>query len=442
MSRLKEYVLLDSLFDELFPLLRSITGPGIEQSYKIFCRHMPLNIFGVPSNTQIFDWLTPEEWHCQSATLTGPDGETICDITASNLHVVNYSEAVNKTLSLTELQQYLHSLPHLPDAIPYVTSYYKRTWGFCLTQRQRDTLKEGIYHAQINAEFREGRVPLADTILTGESEREIVLSSYLCHPSLANNELSGPLVLLGLYRRIASWKNRRHTFRFVFNPETIGSLCYLSIYGQHLREKMDAGLVLTCLGGPGDLSYKQSRRENARVDRLVGHWIDRGESISMRSFTPASGSDERQYCSPGFNLPMGQFSRTVYGEYAGYHNSLDNKQFMTIDALLDSIDEIEQFLRELDQVGSWINLAPYGEPQLGRRGLYPNLNSANTWKASSDDQFDDRTVLERILNVLSYSDGQHDLIDISRRSGCTVRELLPIVHRLHTEGILSFQGGA
>lgn len=441
MTRSQEHALLNEVFDELFPLLRSISGPGIEQSYEVIGRHMPLEIFGVPSGTQVFDWVTPPEWHCRSATLTGPDGEIICDLKVSNLHVINYSESVDKKLSLEDLQSHLHSLPDLPDAVPYVTSYYNRTWGFCLTQQQRDRLKDGVYHAKIDSDFRVGRIPLAHSKLPGKSEREIVLSSYLCHPSLANNELSGPLVLLGLYLRIAKWTDRQHSFRFILNPETIGSLCYLHLHGEELMERMDAGLVLTCLGGPGKISYKKSRRENSIVDRLAEHWVDRGESIDVRRFTPAGGSDERQYCSPGFNLPMGQFARAIYGDYDGYHNSLDTKEFMTIDALIDSIDELELFVRELDQAGAWINLSPFGEPQLGKRGLYPNINSASTWQTSSDEVFDGRVVLERILSVLSYSDGTNDLVDISRNCGCGVKELLPVVNRLQEEGILEFKGG-
>ena len=441
MTQSQEHTLLNEVFDELFPLLRSISGPGIEQSYEIIGKHMPLEVFGVPSDTQVFDWVTPPEWHCRSATLTGPDGDVVCDLNVSNLHVVNYSESVDRALSLEDLQAHLHSLPALPNAIPYVTSYYNRTWGFCLTQQQREGLKEGTYHAKIDADFRPGRIPLAHSILSGKSDREIVLSSYLCHPSLANNELSGPLVLLGLYLRIAQWPERQHSFRFVLNPETIGSLCYLHLHGEHLMQKMDAGLVLTCLGGPGRISYKTTRRENSIVDRLAGHWADRGEPIDVRRFTPAGGSDERQYCSPGFNLPMGQFARAIYGDYDGYHNSLDTKEFMTIDALVDSIDQLEDFVRELDQAGAWKNLAPFGEPQLGKRGLYPNINSASTWQTSSDEVFDGRVVLERILSVLNYSDGSNDLVEISRKCGCSVSELLPVVSRLQGEGILEFKGG-
>jgi aminopeptidase-like protein len=376
------------------------------------------------------------------ARLTAPDGNVVCDLETSNLHVVNYSEPIDRRLPLSELQKHLHSLPHLPDAVPYVTSYYRRAWGFCLSDKARNELKdEGLYHAEIDADFSNGRVPIADTVLDGEGTREIMLSSYLCHPSLANNELSGPLVLLGLYRRISQWPRRQHRFRFVINPETIGSLCYLHLHGEHLKANLDAGLVLTCLGGPGDLSYKSSRQDSATIDRLARHWNECGRPLALRGFTPSGGSDERQYCSPGFNLPVGQMARAVYGEYSGYHNSLDTKRFMTIEALGQSIDQIEGFLRQLDRAFPWQNLQPHGEPQLGRRGLYPSLNSASTWKSSSDEVFDGRVVLDRILNVLSYSDGRHDLIAIANKCGCSVDDLLPVVGRLEGAGLLAPSGG-
>lgn len=437
-----DHALLDRMYDRLFPLLRSITGEGLEESLRLMAGEMPLEIFGVASGTQVFDWETPPAWNCRVARLTGPDGEVICDMAVSNLHVVNYSEGVDRQLTLEELQPHLHSLPHLPDAVPYVTSYYNRTWGFCLSHTQRQALKPGTYRAVIDADFSQGRVPMAHSFLEGDTDREIMLTSYLCHPSLANNELSGPLVLLGLYHRLKAWPRRRHRFRFVLNPETIGSLCYMHLHGEDLRAKLDAGLVLTCLGGPGSLTYKASRRETAPVDRLAVHWKSRGEALRLRPFTPTGGSDERQYCSPGFNLPVGQFARCAYGDYDGYHNSLDDKDFMTIDALVRSVDEIEAFLKELDMAGLWRNLSPCGEPQLGRRGLYPTMNSAQTWGASSDEVFDGRKVLERILNVLNYSDGEHDLIRIADKTGCSVRDLLPVVRRLEEGGLLALARGA
>ncbi len=427
---------LDAIFDELFPIMRSITGPGILQSMEIFGRYMPLAVETVPSYTQVFDWQVPPEWHFRKAKLVGPDGSVIADTAVSNLHVVNYSEPIDRQVSLEELDRHLHSLPGHPDAIPYATSYYKRDWGFCIPHRVRQGLKPGNYHALIDSSFVEGGVPFAHCTLAGESKAEIMLSSYLCHPSLANNELSGPLVLLGLYQRIASWPRRRYSYRFLLNPETIGSLCYLYKYGAHLKQNLVAGLVLTCLGGPSEtLSYKMSRGGRSLIDQLMQRLSARGELV-LRKFVPTGGSDERQYCSPGFNLPVGQISRTVYGGYAAYHTSMDDKAFMTIAAVERSIDEIERILRTVEISGAFQNLAPYGEPQLGPRGLYPNLNAASTRKNSDDGLLDGRTFLNRTLIVLNYSDGEHTMLEIADLAECSVEECRPVVERLEEVGLL------
>lgn len=436
------FPLLDRLFDRLFPLMRSITGDGIETSMRMVGEYMPLSYFGVNSGTKVFDWEVPPTWVCKEAVLTGPDGRVVADMARSNLEVINYSDRVDAKVSLEELQSHLFSLPDFPKVTPYVTSYYRRQWGFCLPDSVRKSLTKGEYHARIDSHFVPGQVPLAHTLLPGECEQEIMLSSYLCHPSLANNELSGPLVLLGLYLRLAAWKRRRYTYRFVLNPETIGSVCYLHLHGEHLKKHMVAGLVLTCLGGPRPhLSYKTSRRGNAQIDRLARRWSGgKRAQLAIREFTPCSGSDERQFCSPGFNLPVGQMARTVYGEYDGYHNSLDTKEFMRIDALVESIDTLEAFLFDLDQAGPYLNTAPYGEPQLGKRDLYPNINSAATWHASSDTVFDARTILDRLLMTLSYSDGTHDLMDIADKCGCSLADLYPVVQKLEAGGLLKFCG--
>jgi len=438
----EERALLDRLFDRLWPLLRSITGPGIEQSFAMVGEHIPLIVEKVPSGTQVFDWIVPDEWHCRSARLTGPDGAVVCDMATSNLHVVNYSAPVDQELMLSDLQGHLHSLPTLPDAIPYVTSYYNRTWGFCLSDKVRRDLPEGRYHARIDSEFVKGGVPFAEAVLKGETEREILLSSYLCHPSVANNELSGPLALVGLYRRIATWPRRRYTYRFVLNPETIGSLCYLSRRAALLRQAMVAGLILTCVGGSAaTLSYKLSRREDSLLDRLVAHRARHDANLAkVRPFSAISGSDERQYCSPGFNLPVGQMARSIYGEYPGYHNSLDDKAFMGIDTVVGSINEIEAILADLEIAGWFINLAPHGEPQLGRRGLYPNMNSPATRGHSADEVIDGRIFLERLLTVLSYSDGKRDMIWTADRLGCPVGALRPVIERLEASGLLRLGG--
>lgn len=432
--------LLDTVFDELFPILRSITGSGYEKSLDILGRHMPITRLNIPSGTKVFDWVVPKVWECSQATLCAPNGAVVADVGNSSLHVVNYSTPVDIEIDLDELQPHLHSIPHLREAIPYVISYYKRNWGFCISHDTRCALAPGKYRAKIDSSFHDGNMVLAEAVLPGESREEILLSSYLCHPSLANNELSGPLVLLGLYKKVAQWKKRRYTYRFVINPETIGALCYLHLRGEDLRQRLVCGLVLTCLGGPVEkLRYQLSRRGDAPADKLARMWAQRGD-LTLRAFDPAEGSDERQYCSPGFNLPVGQFAKTVYLEYDAYHNSLDTKEFMGIDSLLSSLEEIERFLRELDACGRYENLSPYGEPQLGRRGLYPNINSENTRNASSDTVNDGKILLNCILYLLNYSDKKHDVLDIAGLSGYSVAQLDAAARKLEAAGLLRFLG--
>ncbi|NVJ70151.1 MAG: DUF4910 domain-containing protein [Alphaproteobacteria bacterium] len=436
--------LLDRAFDDLFPIMRSITGPGIEQSIDYFRQFMPLEMQKVPTGSQVFDWTVPQEWHFARATLHGPDGELVCDTDHHTLHVVNYSEPIDATFTLEELEPHLHSLPDLPDAIPYVTSYYKRTWGFCLAHNVREKLKPGNYRVQISAEFKDGGVPYATCVLPGESDREIMLTSYLCHPSLANNELSGPLVLLALYRRIMNWEKRRHSFRFVLNPETIGSLCFLHHYADHLRDKLEAGIILTCVGGDApSLRYKSSRRGDTHLDQLMARFGEGRETTPMplrvEGFSPLGGSDERQYCAPGFNLPVGQIARSVYGDgYVGYHNSLDTKEFMNIDALIETTDTVEHALKLLDISTRPVNQAPFGEPQLGKRGLYPNMNAAATRKQSDDSLVDGRTQLNRLLTVLNMADGHTDTMKIADACGCSLSDLQPTIVKLEQEGLLKF----
>ncbi len=432
-----------ALFDALFPLCRSITGPGLLDSLELFQRYMPLEVESVATGTRVFDWEAPPEWRIRSARLTGPDGRTIVDFADSNLHVVSYSEPVRATLPLEELQPHLHSLPDQPELVPYVTSYYRRNWGFCLPHRVRAALPPGEYDVEIDSDFVDGGVPFAWCDLPGDSRRLVQLSSYLCHPSLANNELSGPLVLLGLYHRIAGWDRRRHSYRFLLNPETIGSLCYLHRHHEDLTGRLVGGLVLTCLGGPNTtLSIKRSRQEDTRIDRLADHLARHDpERWRVRSFDPTGGSDERQFCAPGFNLPIAQAARTIYAEYDAYHTSGDDKAFMDIARIVDSVDRLEGFLRAFDAGGTYLNEAPYGEPQLGRRGLYPSVNSPRTWGLSDDDTQDEREILNSVLTILSYADGTNDLVAIAERRGVPVTDLIPIARRLEEAGLLAFRAG-
>lgn len=428
---------LDSLFDELFPICRSITGPGLRESLDIVSEHIPLEQEAVPSGTQVFDWEVPPEWLIHGAQLTGPDGKVYADFEETNLAVVNYSEPVDTRLSLAELDSHLYTDPDVPDATPYVTSYYDQMWGFCLPQNVYEALPEGEYHAYIDSEFVDGELNYGHTVLPGRSEQEVLLSSYLCHPSLANNELSGPLTLTSLYRRIKAWEDRKYTYRFVLCPETIGSIAYLSRYGDHLTDNVIGGLVLTCLGGPNNhLCYKTTRREIALVDKTVRNIAQYAEcDIEIQPFSPTSGSDERQYCSPGFNLPVGRMARTPPGTYREYHNSRDDKNFMGIDALIDSAEEIADLLRGFEVADRYTNTEPYGEPMLSKRDLYPSVNSPTRWE-TTDAAVKKQEFLDNILTILSYSDGERPMVEIANRIQTPVTRLTPAIDVLEEHDLL------
>ncbi len=430
--------ILSELFDELFPICRSITGPGLRETLSIFSRYMPLQFESIPSGTSVFDWEVPKEWHIRSARLEGPDGQKILDFSDNNLHVLNYSSPVSKKISLKELMPHLHTIPEIPDAIPYVTSYYKENWGFCMSHEQFLELPKGLYNAFIDSEFVDGQLDYGHCVLKGESEKEILLSSYICHPSMANNELSGPLAILSLYHRIKKWPRRRFTYRFLLNPETIGSLCFLYNHYEYLKDNLEAGLVLTCLGGPGQsLTYKASRRDDGLIDRVMRYLGKSSKKLKVREFTPVSGSDERQYCSPGFNLPVGNIVRSSYGLYPQYHNSLDDKKFMGIDQVIDSVDRIELILKYVEVSGIFYNLKPFGEPHLSKYNLYPHINSSQTRSRSSDALADGRKRLQNILEILSYCDGSQYILDLVERRNLDLLEIAEIIEILEENELLA-----
>lgn len=441
----RELNLMSDLFDLLWPINRSITGPGLEESLDVVSRYLPLNIERIPSGSVVFDWEVPPEWHLERGRLYDPFGRVVCDSASSNLHVMSYSEPVNIELELDDLQAHLHSLPEIPEAIPYVTSYYERRWGFCLSDDVRKQLIPGRYRAVIESEFiQDGSMPIATAVLDGDSEREVLITSYLCHPSLANNELSGPLALVALFNRISNWERRRYTYRFLLNPETIGALCFLSRHKETIDERMAYGLVLTCLGGPeGRLRYKSSFPESGNLDKVfkAAHTgcVSFQEPIVYEPFSPLGGSDERQYGSPGFRLPVGQICRTEYGKYRGYHNSLDSKDFMDIYQVQKSVGTIEESLMLAEIGGPLLNLKPFGEPQLSKYGLYPSLNSQSTRDKSNDELEDSRSLLNRILQILNLSDGATDLFEICERTGYQISDLIPVVEQLEEVGLLAVQ---
>ncbi|WP_198674489.1 DUF4910 domain-containing protein [Idiomarina tyrosinivorans] len=415
-----DYQELDDLFNELWPIPRSITGPGITQSLKILQRHIPFEIKAVASGTKVFDWVVPPEWQLNSATLYTADGEKILSTEDSNIHILNFSEPYSATISYEELEPHLYTNKTFPETVPYVTSYYQRRWGFCLSEAQKARLdKTKKYRVEIDTKIYPGNLRYGDLTLKGKSEKTVLLTSYLCHPSLANNELSGPLALVALYKELSKQKNRYYTYRFLVVPETIGSITFLANTEKSELDKICAGIVLTCLGGPAKkVTFKHSRRhwvgEPSEIDELVESLcMHDSECFEQRPFEPTSGSDERQFCSPTINLPVIQAARTPYGQYDEYHSSLDNKSFMRISAVLDSISKLCMFIRvfELNRA----NLLPMlagGEPMLGKRGLYPTINSAQTKRMSSDKIVDGREQLNILLNVISLIDGKRTVKEI------------------------------
>lgn len=411
-------------FDRLWPILRSITGVGVRESHDILAELLPLERFEVPSGTQVFDWTVPQEWVVRDAYVVTPDGRRILDVRENNLHLVNYAVPFRGQLSRTELDAHLYSLPEQPDAIPYVTSYYAPRWGFCLTHRERQRLPEGTYEVVVDTEHTGGSLTLSEAVLPGESGEEVLLSTYTCHPSMANNELSGPLVTAFLYRRLAGWEGRRHTYRFAFVPETIGALAYLKLRGKTLKRRLVAGYVVTCAGDDAPFTYKRSRRGDTVADRAALHVLGKYPDTKVHAFFP-QGSDERQYCSPGFDLPVGSMMRSMYGTYPEYHTSLDNREFISLAALQGSVDLYERVLKTLELNRSYRNLAPYGEPNLGKRGLYP---------ARGTDRPEERVAAT--LWVLNYSDGAHDLLHIAELSGLDVTVLADAARACLKAGLL------
>ena len=420
---------IENIFDELWPICRSISGDGLRRSFSILNEIIPLNIHEVPSGSKVLDWEVPMEWNIKSAYILSPNGEKLCDFDDNNLHILNYSAPVDKSVSYEELKKHLYTIPEHPEAIPYVTSYYKEKWGFCIQHKAFEKLpKEGLYKVFIDSELKYGSMTYGDLILKGRSEKEILLTSYLCHPSMANNELSGPICLAFLYQKIKNLKDRKYTYRFLICPETIGSIAYLSKYGKSLKENVIAGYVLTCCGDNAPFIYKKSREEDTVTNKVALH-ILKQDNVE-HSVIPFSvgGSDERQFNSPGFNLPMGSLTRSMYHQYKEYHTSLDNKDFISFDSMLETINMYFSFIRSIELNDYFINLNPYGEPNLGKRNLYPS--SSEPLSAGKGDHL-------KLLHILAFSDGKSDLIDISEKINCSLLKLEKYVSILLNENLIS-----
>lgn len=426
-NELKE---MELLFDRLWPLPRSITGDGVRKSHDLIAEHVPLQRLEILSGTQVFDWQVPQEWNVDQAYVIAPNGRRILDFHVDPLQLVGYSVPFRGRLSRLELDEHLYSLPAQPSAIPYVTSYYQPTWGFCIAHRDRLALPDGEYEVVIDSRLSDGSLTISDCLLPGECEEEVLISTYTCHPTMANNELSGPLVATFLYKRLAALSKRRLSYRFVFTAETIGTITYLHEKGEALRRNLVAGYVVTCTGGPAGLTYKRTLSGDTLSDRAAEHvlWhlpVDGARVNCVIDFAP-TGSDERQFNSPGFRLPVGSLIRTKYGTYPEYHTSLDTKEFMDLRAVQSTLDAYFAICQVLDGNALYRNMVPYGEPRLGIRGLYPKSSVAAQNVATAD----------ALFWVLNLADGTHDLLAIAERSGLPFAQIRDAANKLEQAGLL------
>ncbi len=393
------------LMNRLYPICRSITGDGFRKTLQIIQDHIPLKMYEIPTGTKVFDWTVPKEWNIKDAYIKDSKGERVIDFNESNLHVVGYSVPVCTKMPLSELKKHLHTLPDHPDWIPYRTSYYKENWGFCLSHNKFLELQEDTYEVYIDSTLKEGHLTYGEYYIKGQVSKEILLSCHACHPSLCNDNVAG-MALTSLLGRYLSSLSLRYSYRILFIPGTIGSITWLSL-NEACVSNIQHGLVVTCVGDPGMSTYKRSRLGDAEIDRVVEYVLKSSdEAYEISDFSPY-GYDERQYCSPGFNLPVGCLQRTPHGQYPEYHTSADNLDFVRPEYLVNSFSKYLSVLYILENNKKYLSMNPKCEPQLGKRGLYAAIGGQNNTVA---DQMS-------LLWVLNLSDGQHTLLDIAMRSG-------------------------
>lgn len=395
---------IESYFDRLFPLNRSLTGNGVRQTFDILKEVIDFDITEVPSGTIALDWTIPKEWNVNEAYIITPDGKKIADFKVNNLHLLGYSIPFSGSLTFDELKNHITTMSEYPDAVPYSTSYYVERWGFCLSHNEFLALpREGKYQVVVDTTLEDGFMTVGEAVIKGSSNKEILFTSYCCHPSMANNELSGMLALAFLYQLVKVKKNLKYTYRFYLAPETIGAIYYLSQNGFDFKQNLVGGVVLTCCGDSGPVTLKKSRSNsyfNEVLKNILTH--SHKKHYTEVDFFPM-GSDERQYCSPGFDLPVVCLTRTMYGKYKEYHTSKDDKSIMDFAALEEYILLLNELVDSIELDGAYRNKTPYGEPQLGKRGLYPTLMTLEERGES----------LTKLLYLLNYSDEKHTLLDIS-----------------------------
>lgn len=414
---------LHAFASRLYPICRSISGQGVRQTLRIIGERVPLEVQEVPSGTRVFDWEVPPEWNIEDACVLSPDGARVVDFQRHNLHVVGYSEPVDERVTLDELQARLHSLPQHPGWIPYRTSYYARTWGFCLTEQVRAGLREGTYRVQVSSSLAPGSLTYGEVTLPGRSRDEVLFFTHVCHPSLANDNASGLAVATALSEWLVQ-EPRRFTYRIVFAPGTIGSLCWLKA-NEHRLARMRFGLVLGLLGDPAPLTYKASRDAAAAVNSVAS--VAFGQADRACRWLPFSpyGYDERQFCSPGFNLPVGRLTRSTNGGYPQYHSSADDLALIRPERLAESLEACKAFVEVIEQDTRYVNLSPKGEPRLGKRGLYGSVGGASPAERE-----------QAMLWVLNLSDGSASLLDAARASGLPFAIIREAAEALEAAGLL------
>jgi len=418
---------MHEFISELYPICRSMTGNGVRQTLDLIRRKIPLEIKEVPTGTRVFDWIVPQEWNINDAYVKNLKGERMIDFRNSNLHVVSYSVPVKKRMSLNDLKNHLFSIPEHPDWIPYRNFFFKKEWGFCLSHNQLLKLSEKTYDVCIDSSLQDGHLTYGECFLPGANSEEVLISTHICHPSLCNDNLSGIAVAVFLAEHLRPI-SRRYSYHFLFLPTTIGAITWLAINEVRLSN-IKHGLVLACLGDAGSSTYKKTRQGNAEIDRAAQHVLRwSGQKYKILDFYPY-GYDERQYCSPGFNLPVGCLMRTPNGQFPEYHTSADNLEFIHPIALADSFEKCLKIFRLLERNIRYVNQNPKCEPQLGKRGLYHPPNK----------KIESNLEQRAILWVLSLADGDHELLDIAERAGMSFDEIDKAANKLMQAGLIKIR---